>query len=329
MYFVEKIQVPEEISNRSCHSSIVYNDAIYYFGGHFETHDDQTNILTIFHPKLQNWKEIKPKKKEIWPSKRCSHSSNLYKNKMVIYGGGGGKTRSSEFFLNDLWTLNLENIEEGWLKLTSENEGRDSHTASIWNDNLIIFGGHNRQFTLGDVAVYNFVKNQWKSLEPTNKGPGPRTRHSNVIHHDKLFIFGGFRMGTLLNDLYCLDLNFNSWNEIKIDFAPSVRRSHMVEKHQHFMYTVGGFNGVDTFDSIHRLDLDLLKWENCETFGSKLPKRGVGSLKLFQNRLILFGGNFELEYFNDMYGIHLFLLDFQLKLKNCKIYKDVVVKFDE
>eukprot|EP01080_Neovahlkampfia_damariscottae_P008204 gene8204-32_t len=326
---VEQVQVPEELNCRSCHSSVIFGNVIYYFAGHFKELDQQTNIITKFYPERRIWIDLYPTKDKPCPRPRCSHTSNVYKNKMYVFGGGGGTTRATEYYLNDFWNFNF--ITEEWeeIKQTNPPKVRDSHVSAIWKDSLIIHGGHCEHSMFKDLHIFNFKKNQWKEVyfDEFLPSPGGRTRHGAVLHNDNFFVFGGYRHGVLLNDLFCCDLNLMEWKRIELKNNPSPRRSHMVTSDKNFMYSVGGFDGIDTFDSIHRLNLDELKsWEEIESNHQKLPKRGVGTISLYKNEIYCFGGNLESDYYNDVFLIELNQNEFQMKLKHCQFYHDLEIQ---
>ena len=328
---VQKLQVPQELNCRSCHTSVTYGNIIYYFGGHFKELNEQTNIITKFYPQKKIWIDLHPKKNKPYPRNRCSHSANIFNNSMYIFGGGGGTTRETEYYLNDFWKFDF--ITEEWEEIKTEfaPNDRDSHVSDIWKNNLIIHGGHCDHSMFEDLHIFNFEQKTWKKINFDKKmiTPGSRTRHGGIVYKDNFFIFGGYRHGQLLNDLFSLDLNSMEWKKIELRIQPSHRRSHMVTLHRNHLYSIGGFNGIETFNTIHRIDLEQLKsWEEFESNNLELPRRGVGTVSLYKNEIYFFGGNLESDYYNDVYLIELFPNKFHQKLKNCEHYQDVEIKFN-
>lgn len=70
-----------------------------------------------------------------YPSKRWGHTAVLYGNNLVIFGGKTGKTKEPVYSIN-CDTFECENMDGGETPVI-----RESHSCSLINDKMIIFGG--------------------------------------------------------------------------------------------------------------------------------------------------------------------------------------------
>ena len=100
---------------RSSHSSVIYDKKMYVFGGT----TNQVDVLSDFFSfdfTTQTWKEIiTVDKEEI--SGRYGHSSDIYNDSMIVYGGYKNTTE------NDIWIYYF--IEKNWKKITISSENKE------------------------------------------------------------------------------------------------------------------------------------------------------------------------------------------------------------
>lgn len=81
--------------------------------------------------------------------------------------------------------------------------GRFSHTASLYLDAMVLFGGELQDGNLtNDLWLYNLTLNEWTELavNDTDKPP-PLAEHTATVVDDKLYIFGGEFLVTCTRDL--------------------------------------------------------------------------------------------------------------------------------
>ncbi|KAI9030812.1 hypothetical protein CLU79DRAFT_731626 [Phycomyces nitens] len=132
--------------------------------------------------------------------------------RLFVFGGGGNVT-------NDLHVLHLTDMR--WetiqnIKGTSPCK-RYGHTATLWNNCILVFGGCNEfQEYCNDVHIFDLDKFTW--FQPKTTGAIPaRYLHSAVAHDDKLFIYGGFAKNSdctfVLDELNVLDLKSMNWSK--------------------------------------------------------------------------------------------------------------------
>ena len=71
--------------------------------------------------------------------------------------------------------------------------GRFSHTASLYLDSVVLFGGELQDGSLSnDLWLYNITLGKWTELAVNDSvKPPPLAEHTATLVDDKLYIFGG------------------------------------------------------------------------------------------------------------------------------------------
>ena len=108
------------------------------------------------------WEELTPVKESPEPIPRAGHSAVIREGKMYVFGGKDDDNEK----LKDFWCFDLES--RIWTQLDCSEASiasRSGHSASIYKDSMIIFGGiHEVTKELDDMAVYDFKKGEWNHL---------------------------------------------------------------------------------------------------------------------------------------------------------------------
>jgi hypothetical protein len=204
---------------RSFHTSCIYKNYLYIFGGKDITEGKLNDIMRINleledHPK---WENITPNNENIEPL--AYHTGTLIGEKYYIIGGNDKYIRQSSFiYIYDLENNNLEKIK------IEKNEDicyLSMHTADYYEPKkeIILFGGYSEGEMLNTIFKFNIETNEITKIEYQNndseKLPLPRTGHTSFIYENNLYVFGGsIKDGGLLNDLWKLDLEAIKWEEI-------------------------------------------------------------------------------------------------------------------
>ena len=168
----EKIILKEgKLEKIAYHAGILYNGIYYIIGGQNDKMRSLNTIqkFNVEEEKISN--KIEPDKK-IFPSIE-SHTCNLYKNQIIIYGGNKGK-----FFNKHVYSFNLQNEE---IKNLTENleENRDitkmplpraDHSSEIIGDKLFVYGGYGRKTPkfhgfFNDLWCFNLTNNTWNQIK--------------------------------------------------------------------------------------------------------------------------------------------------------------------
>jgi N-acetylneuraminic acid mutarotase len=94
-----------------------------------------------------------------------------------------------------MYALDLKNFK--WEPVHGRGEvpiPRDEHTALIYENSMIVFGGFAENGErVNEIYRYYFKENKWEKVLVLggNEAPSPRVGHSAVIMGDSLVIFGG------------------------------------------------------------------------------------------------------------------------------------------
>jgi N-acetylneuraminic acid mutarotase len=94
------------------------------------------------------------------------------------------------------------------------------HTASIFGEKIVIFGGFKNKDYQNEIYMYNTNTNVWEWIKypESSKLPLPRISHSASIYKDFLYIFGGCgKNGQFFNDLWRFDFVKLIWEEITVE----------------------------------------------------------------------------------------------------------------
>ena len=239
---------------RSFHTSCIYDNYLYIFGGKDITEGKLSDIMRINlkEEKDPSWETVSPaNEKKLEPL--AYHTGTLIGDEYYIIGGSNAFLRQSPFIYiynlrnNTLKKIKLEKSEDIISYLTM-------HTANFYekNNEIILFGGYSDGSMLNKIYRYN-IRTQEVKLQKEQEGnstPDPRIGHSSFIHQNYLYIFGGsIQDGNLLNDLWKFDLDNFVWQKLlnnNIDnegelIAPSPRSGHAIYKSDdNTVYIFGG-----------------------------------------------------------------------------------------
>jgi hypothetical protein len=91
---------------------------------------------------------------------------------------------------------------------------RHLHSALVYEDKMIIFGGKNDSY-LSDVYEYDVETSIWTQVDPFGETPTPRYGHSCVMIYGTMIVSGGYGLNYYLNEVYALDLESYTWTKFK------------------------------------------------------------------------------------------------------------------
>lgn len=250
--------------SRFDHSCFSFHEKMFIFGGE----DEYGNKLKDCHYlSLENfeWNELKFTGDT--PSVRSNHSSVIYKNQMILFGG-----ESSKGYLNDCWSLNLENYH--WKALSFEKSitiptPRASHSCYIHGHQMFLFGGINRTPN-NDLFVLDLDTFIWQKIV-TNNSPLKRYGANLIVQSGTLILTGGFiEKDSPLNDIHALVFqeNFTSFE----DQSPVTPTSRV------------------SFDKKPSFSKMKLNWATLQNHDTKSTNHYRALLH--EGKLLLIGGNY-------------------------------------
>eukprot|EP00944_MAST-04C_sp_MAST-4C-sp1_P000588 g588.t1 len=237
----------------------------------------------------------------IKPSARAGHSSILFDEKMIIFGGDGGQN------YNDVWALSAST----WTKLETNGikpSVRSSHSAVSYNEKMIVFGGSNYGvYAKNEVWVFDLTAYTWENVTTSPTKPSARTSHSSVVHGDQMVMFGGADAGAVRNDVWTLNLTSYNWASLTTSATkPSVRYGHSCILASGMMVLFGGRWDNSFGNDIWTLNLTSYVWTERTKTGKKPSARYSHSSIFYDSKMILYGGyNFDNGTFTDVWAYNL------------------------
>jgi len=120
------------------------------------------------------------------PQGRLCHSGVVHDDKMYVYGGHITQP-SSEFFHDvkqDMYEYSFGTREWAIVPGTIAPK-RTEHSAVVWKDSMIIFGGYSGVGYENSVFSYNYRTREWTLLDAKGEIPTARSAHTAVLYNDK------------------------------------------------------------------------------------------------------------------------------------------------
>ncbi|KAL9646208.1 hypothetical protein ABK040_008081 [Willaertia magna] len=291
-------------------SSILYKDQIISFAGRINSDKSvkrkgRNLINELWKGKLMklndndiviDWQLVSPDDDNSKIQKRHNHTSILWNNKMIIFGGS-----NNDKYFNDIIEFDLTTDKFTKINMLSDEipEPRHGHTAILYNNEyMIVFGGKlGKGFQAeykNDVWKYHLPTKTWTKVQvnqKSNQMPQERCWHTCILYKGRyMLLFGGFysakRMSKHFNDLWSFDLETNQWELLNdnfgIDNLPNVRNRHgcFVMEDQFFVFFGNYYknrkdlflNDVCCFDLLQKkwkLNIDL-KMDRLDIYGEGL-----------------------------------------------------------
>jgi host cell factor len=230
----EKLKRSNCFNGLAAHQMVILNDMskVLIFGG--ITEYGSSNQLYLLEDK--DWFELKMIQQvgDI-PCARFGHSLTVIgDHRIVLFGGVESLTKPN--FFNDLHILHIEDGFFRWEKIEISGNvppARESHSAVLHYDQLIIFGGSRGTIErLNDVWMLDLNTFTWNMLECKGCSPTGRSQHSADVIDDKMYVFGGMVDSTSMesirvtNELYYLDLYTFEWDIYTHLLKPEPRANH-------------------------------------------------------------------------------------------------------
>ena len=208
---------------------------------------------------------------------------------------------------------------------------RWGHSAILYNNNMIIFGGRHSQRSLSNLYSLDFSTYTWTKIEPINNPPLARDSHSAVLYdNSNMIIFGGNGLSSKFNDLWNFDFNEYKWTKIiPQGKTPCARDGHLSAIiNDKYMMIYSGINDKDeVINDIDLLDLEEKKWVDIDIINMNLIENRDGqSFSFIEDTMYLFGGQGpgEDKYSNELFTIK-FEIDPILKTKPKAIISEVII----
>ena len=119
-----------------------------------------------------------------------SHASSGQEMQAEIIVAGGNRCKSVEVFYV---------ARKTWRLLSEMNECRNEASSVVYQDHMIVTGGHSGSQHMVTVEELNLAQQDGHWVESQFKLPAPSWGHVCVVYQNKLFLFGG-RDGVMVYD---------------------------------------------------------------------------------------------------------------------------------
>lgn len=188
---------------------------------------------------------------------------------------------------NDLLELDPSKVYKGaspfqW-KILSElaviPTARVGHAMEVYNENLYILGGKNKQgkkyeiCSIIDIWKFNIKEEIWSPQLVQSIEPSGRSEFSHTKSGDILVIFGGLGDAGLLDDMYTLNLSNNIWTlvDIKSKSKPSPRKGACMAACGPVFYIFGGITHAGYVNELWKFDPGTGEYTELSTLGERPP----------------------------------------------------------
>ncbi|KAF2068655.1 hypothetical protein CYY_010019 [Polysphondylium violaceum] len=294
----EEVYVTGRIpSPRHAHSCAVMGDSMYMFGGYANVGIHLDDFYR-FDFETSKWHRF-VKNKKCYPKPRNSHTLVAY-NECIYLFGGTGSTPQETLVYNELYRYNTKTQE--WTLLSSAGvEGRWGHSAVVYKDKMIVFGGMGEGTVMySSTVAFDFIAETWERLSivegPLNPKPVRRQLHTASIVKDKMYIVGGYDGIAIQNNMFELDLATLTWRGI--GGQHSLFRCAASVTHNDCIYIFGGRGNRSMNNNLYKFDTNTLQWSTMPT--DSLPStRQFISGGLYNDAFYVFGGQGDYNE-NDM-----------------------------
>lgn len=236
------------------------------------------------------------------PGCLAHHTSNVYNDKMYLFGGSNLESENNNFYSLDLGNFRWELMKpKGDLP-----HSRDEHTSCIneFERTMVIFGGFCDGYRTNEIVKYHFTDNRWSTVQTVDPKPISRSGHSAIIFNSSMYVFGGKdEDNNKLNDLWSLDLSNNLWKQIQCpnSVVPTPRSGHSCDIFENYMVIFGGIQEITKeLNDFCLFDLKQNTWITLFEQQSSAKKRTEGYTALSEASPI--GGNSPKRYAYSPHG---------------------------
>lgn len=277
--------------------------------------DKEDSFVKIIKKKVKNIEEYwVVKNPKIWsqdyPPFTRGHTTILYKDTVILFGGKTGNIPDLEFF-GDLWVLytciwEWSRINFG-IKMTPKE--RSGHTSVRCKDKMYVFGGitsgivkHN---LLNDVWEFDIDSQEWKEIQRVGITPCERYQHSAASLYDKIMvIFGGSKSenkSERLNDCWIFDTDNYIWHQVILTGKiPSNRFGHvMIDIGNGYLFLHGG-QGQKALRDSYIIDTKNKISIHLDSDHEYIDERKDHAITHFQGRILIYGGCEKTKKYHDL-----------------------------
>ncbi|GAM29165.1 hypothetical protein SAMD00019534_123410, partial [Acytostelium subglobosum LB1] len=218
------------------HSSVVYQDSMYIFGGYS---GPQTYLdVSIYKLDLETFEGKSIQGKGAIPTGRSAHCACVWNHYMYIFGGWDGTESNNSFFRFNFLT-------EEWSRVPAKGTPPPcirSHSCVLFDNSLYIIGGYGPDGHTEFPYSYDLLNDQWMPLMDNRDGPCSRSRLRTVVYDNNLWCVGGWDRSAYYNDLWSYSFETRKWTKINPYFDLKGIGQYSLVTHKNQLYIYGGYN---------------------------------------------------------------------------------------
>ncbi|GAA5812857.1 hypothetical protein MFLAVUS_006316 [Mucor flavus] len=198
-----EIESSSRPSKRRAHTTCLWEDKIIVIGGGDGARAlDDVHMLDVSNANNNQplqWEKLQTT--GIPPPARGYHTSNLVKDKLVVFGGSDGHD-----CFEDVHVLDLK--KGRWSQIELDRKiPRLAHTSTQVGSYVFVIGGHDGRRYSQDVLLFNLVTMGWEVRKVYGSAPNPRGYHTTVLYDSRLYVLGGYDGKNVFDDVHMLELS--------------------------------------------------------------------------------------------------------------------------
>ena len=178
--WTEKTTFGTAPTERSAHSSILYDKEMVVFGGYCGSANTWKNDVWVLNLTSYAWTERATS--GTGPSPRSGQPSILYDGQMVIFGGYDGNAHFNDVFMLNLTSWGWRSLETTGTKPPTQSFA-DGWSAILYDEKMIVWGD--------GLYILDLVSNAWAKVTTPEPHPRRRIHHSCILYSKQMIIFGG------------------------------------------------------------------------------------------------------------------------------------------
>ena len=168
----------------------------------------------------------------------------------------GGKDQNNQIESNQAFRLNLNEKVLKWEEIASMNVGRSAPGVAVFNDTIVVCGGHDGSKRLSSAETYNATLNQWINIEFLNQG---RSGNESATSGGCLYTMGGWNGRNYLSFVERLDALDQVWKSVS--FMQTPRYMFAAVSCNDVIYVIGGSNNnSNAVETVEKYDCASDKW---------------------------------------------------------------------
>ena len=317
-------------NSRSSHTTVLYNDCLYIYGGNINLKQLKYPLedILIYNIKLNTLKSAQFKNeknkynyKYIYIPLRRNHISHVIGWNMIVYGGidvskefnsmhnlfspsknneynEQKKENIKNYVLGDFMALDLNSLK--WMKLSNILYKTKSNKKllklsegipRVYHSSCLVIKHEHLQ----KGAKLNIYKNSDKLDEELNVGIMEKEKLE--INYEGIYIFGGMDETLIESNsffiLHCFrnPLIFFEPKMKGIPPSPRCMSSMSFNEILNFITIYGGKDSKQIFGDLFILDIMNFQWLQVELFGTKIENGRIGHCsEIIKDKLFIFGG---------------------------------------